>query len=49
VPFRGRRNEPAFLPATLARLAQARGLVPAAVASLTRANALRVYKLGDGL
>jgi TatD DNase family protein len=49
VPFRGRRNEPAFLPATLARLAEARGLEPAAAAALTRANALRVYKLGDVL
>jgi TatD DNase family protein len=45
VPLRGRRNEPAFLPATLGRLAAARGLDPAEAARLTRANALRVYKL----
>jgi TatD DNase family protein len=47
VPLRGRRNEPAFLPATLARVAEARGLEPAEAAVLTRANALRVYKLPD--
>lgn len=47
VPLRGRRNEPAFLPATLARLAQARGLDAADAAGLTRANARRVYKLPD--
>jgi TatD DNase family protein len=46
VPLRGRRNEPAFLPATLARLAAARGLDPQDAARLTRTNAFRVYKLG---
>lgn len=45
VPLRGRRNEPAFLPATLARLATARGLDPQEAAALTRTNAFRVYKL----
>lgn len=45
VPMRGRRNEPAYLPATAARLAVLRGLTPAAAAALTRDNARRVYKL----
>ncbi|MBA2564575.1 MAG: TatD family hydrolase [Gemmatimonadetes bacterium] len=47
VPMRGRRNEPAFLPATLARVAETRGLELAAAALLTRANTLRVYGLAD--
>ncbi len=47
VPLRGRRNEPGFLPATLECVAAARGLEPADAAVLTRANALRVYKLRD--
>jgi TatD DNase family protein len=45
VPFRGRRNEPAFLPATVARIAEARGTTAASVAALTRRNAFQVYKL----
>ena len=45
VPFRGRRNEPAFLAATVRRIAEARGREPAAVAALTRRNAFQVYKL----
>jgi TatD DNase family protein len=47
VPLRGRRNEPAFLPCTLAHLAAARGLDLGDAGSLTRANARRVYKLPD--
>jgi TatD DNase family protein len=45
VPWRGHRNEPAYLSATVAVLAAARGLEPAEAGALTRANALRVYKL----
>ncbi|MFN2432427.1 MAG: TatD family hydrolase [Gemmatimonadota bacterium] len=45
VPLRGKRNEPAFLGATLNRVADLRGIDPAEAAALTRANARRVYKL----
>ncbi|RMH02025.1 MAG: TatD family deoxyribonuclease [Planctomycetota bacterium] len=42
-PRRGRRNEPAFLPHTLAALAAARGEDPEALAAATRANAYRLF------
>jgi TatD DNase family protein len=45
VPFRGRRNEPAFLAATVRRIAEVRGAAPESVAALTRRNAFQVYKL----
>ena len=48
VPLRRRRNEPAFLTATVARLAEARGIETAEAAAVTRANARRVYKVSDG-
>jgi TatD DNase family protein len=40
-----RRNEPAFLPAVLATIAQARGEETAAVAAQTTANARRFFRL----
>lgn len=46
VPERGRRNEPAFLPHTVAALARHRGLDSAALAAQTRANARAFYRLG---
>lgn len=46
VPHRGKRNEPAFLPATAARIAELRGTTPEAVAELTTANARRLFSLG---
>jgi TatD DNase family protein len=45
VPFRGRRNEPAFLPATVAALAGHRGVTPASLADQTRANARAFYRI----
>jgi TatD DNase family protein len=45
VPHRGRRNEPAFLVATLEAVARARSVAPEAVAEITRTNALRFYRL----
>ena len=45
VPHRGRRNEPAFLPATGAALAARRGMPAAARAAATRANARAFYGL----
>ncbi|MCC7055488.1 MAG: TatD family hydrolase [Gemmatimonadaceae bacterium] len=45
VPFRGRRNEPAFLPGTVARLAEVRGTTAAEMATLTASNAVRFFRL----
>jgi TatD DNase family protein len=46
VPHRGKRNEPAHLPQTIARLAAARGVAPEAIATLTAANARDLFDLG---
>ena len=43
VPYRGKRNEPAFVAKTAAVLAEAKGLGVAQVASATTANALRLF------
>jgi TatD DNase family protein len=45
VPHRGKRNEPSFVPLTIARLAQARGQPAEHVASVTLANARRFFRL----
>jgi TatD DNase family protein len=45
VPHRGRRNEPAFLPATVSALADRRGVPDAVLAAATRANAQAFYAL----
>jgi len=45
VPHRGKRNEPSFVPLTIARLAQARGQTAEHVASITLANARRFFRL----
>ncbi len=45
VPLRGRRNEPAFLVHTCAALAEIRGVTPAELAAVTRANARAFYRL----
>jgi TatD DNase family protein len=47
VPHRGKRNEPAFVAATAARLAELRGLAPERLAELTAANARRLFRLGS--
>jgi TatD DNase family protein len=46
IPVRGRRNEPAFLPHTVAALARHRGLTPVELAAQTRANARAFYRIG---
>jgi len=43
VPYRGKPNEPAYLPLVGAALAEARGVDTGAIAELTRANAARVF------
>ena len=45
-PHRGQRNEPAFVAATAARLAELRGVAVEALADLTAANARRLFGLG---
>jgi len=44
VPFRGKRNEPAWVAHTAKVLAELRGLTPAAVADLTTANFRRLFR-----
>ena len=43
VPFRGKRNEPAFVARTAAVVAEARGMGAAELAAATTANALRLF------
>lgn len=45
VPHRGRRNEPAWIAATVGRLAELRGTTPERIAELTTANARRLFRL----
>lgn len=45
-PFRGRRNEPAYLTYIAARIADLRGLAPAEVDRTTTANARALFGLG---
>ena len=44
VPFRGKRNEPAWVAHTAAVLAEVRGMEPAALADLTTANFRRLFR-----
>jgi TatD DNase family protein len=44
VPFRGKRNEPGHVAHTAAKLAEIRGLSPAALAELTTANFRRLFR-----
>ena len=45
IPFRGKPNEPAFLPLTAQTLAQTRGVPPEKIAELTTANAIDFFRL----
>ena len=45
VPNRGKRNEPAWVPFTVAHVAGVRGTDPAALAARTAANAIRLFSL----
>jgi TatD DNase family protein len=44
VPFRGKRNEPAWVAHTAKVLAELRGLTPEALADLTTANFRRLFR-----
>jgi TatD DNase family protein len=44
-PYRGKRNEPAYIPYITAQIAQVRGVSPEAVAAMTTANAERLFRL----
>ena len=44
VPFRGKRNEPAYVAKTAAVLADLRGLTPEALAAVTTANFRRLFR-----
>jgi len=46
-PMRGRRNEPAWVAHTCARLAELRGVSTEAVAERTRRNARAFYRIGE--
>jgi TatD DNase family protein len=48
VPFRGKRNEPAYVTHTLAQLAELRGISIEETAAATTANARRLFRLPPG-
>lgn len=45
VPFRGKRNEPAYVVHTAAKIAELRGSTTEAVGAATRTNALRIFRI----
>ncbi|GAC1479415.1 MAG: hypothetical protein NVS1B4_23950 [Gemmatimonadaceae bacterium] len=47
VPYRGHRNEPAWVVETIVKLARVRGTTPHRVATLTAANARRLFGLAS--
>jgi TatD DNase family protein len=49
VPDRGKRNEPARLPLTIATLSRIRGTAPSSLAALTALNTRRLFGLGAGV
>ncbi len=49
VPYRGRRNEPAWVSLTVARVAAVRGVDPATLGEITARNAARLFGLSISL
>jgi TatD DNase family protein len=44
VPYRGKRNEPAFVAATAAAVAKLKGVTAEELAAVTRENFFRLFK-----
>jgi len=49
VPYRGKRNQPAWVPVVGAAIAELRGMAAADVAEATWATATRTYRLDERL
>jgi TatD DNase family protein len=47
IPRRGKRNEPAYVAYTAARIAELRGVDPEALAEATYENALRIFRIDE--
>ena len=47
VPYRGKRNDPGYLPLMAERLAEIRGITPEEAAKITTENAKRLYRIED--
>ena len=47
VPYRGKRNEPAFVAATAGFVAELKGVTPEALAEVTTANFFRLFGKAD--
>jgi TatD DNase family protein len=47
VPYRGKRNEPAFVAATARVVAEAKGMAPEALAEAARTNTIRIFSKID--
>lgn len=45
VPYRGRRNESAYIPVIAAKIAEIKGTDPGEVAAVTTANALKMFRI----
>lgn len=45
VPYRGKRNEPAYIPLIAGKIASLKNISPDEVAAVTTANALKVFKM----
>lgn len=46
VPFRGKRNEPAYIARTCARVAEIKGMTPTEIAAVTTLSARRMFGIG---
>ena len=45
VPFRGKRNQPAYVPHVAAEIARLRGMSPDEIAQATTANFFRLFRI----
>jgi TatD DNase family protein len=49
IPYRGKRNEPGYLPLIAQRLADVKGVTASEVATETRASARRLFRLPEAV